>query len=1157
MTTRTEPYESPGHADPDAGSGGAGAPLEAKDDLGRLGDVLVEVHCDPAPWRLAIDTLVISAAPSGLGQLGVAVRAEFPGPAWKEPELRRVAPDSPKLLMLPTAGPGAQTSTLRRVILACAREIDSSAPPSDEGPATFAAIRRATTSALDLAIAQGTTALGLPLLGAGAIGFPPSEVAFEVVPAVRAILRQLERDHQSATLTQLIFVCRDHAARRATRRVWHYQLILGEVQAQVLRDEALLAEAAQAGLGAEDLARALDVSEEALWQPCSSELTQLRHVDAELDDLRRSLVGSLEQERLSTEQDQAIPGTLAKTLRRGHTTSRRDESLVMIKAAIKDTLLRDPRWRELIKTREAALIRLRDAVRQESLLPRLRATINDGLVAQREATMAGRRAEFRRKLLPVVTTGLRGSPRPGALVQTAAYEELKGLMDPARSPRASVGVAGPRGSGKSTLLKDFSDGWPPNGLSVLVPAPASYESRDFLMHLYSEICQAVLGTDLDVRVRLGDARVAPGRFRTAGLLGLVILPGLALVAGIAALAASGVWHSGTAGVRSAGGAVLVAALLPHVFLLLPAVSGRRKTATDGPDAPPQGLLLRDELQWHLPGPRRVLLVTAAVGVIIVAASLDVLTVRRTVGLALAVSALGTGVFWPTRRASVGTGLDPEQASSEMSPSSQPDPGSVPPIGGDVALSTHLDLARRTVFLIALAAAQLTVALAGIVLIVFNGVTAPVDDRLVVGCTLIGAGLGALLPGLGWNAGLDHELRARLAPPTDPFSFRARQDLDKIRYQRSVSSGWTSSMKLSGASWMPFGVEAGVSGSTTEADVPLSVPEIVESIKRLLPARGPAVLAIDELDKIESVDQARDFLNEIKGILEAPNTRCLVSMSEDAIARFERRGLPFRDVFDSAFDEVVRVPYLSAAQSRALLNQRVTNVPEPFLALAYCMSGGLPRDLLRAADRLISHASVRRGGVSLAEVARVVVHKDMTTKTDAVTSAMKRITVEPEVSALLRSIYAIDVCRPDGARGNPCLLDEAWLAAMGRLSPIVNDAEAGDLAERRELMRLGIELVGYLYYCRTLLELFCTDTDDHVDRLIRLVSDDDGRGLDDLGLARQNFAVNPFVAWDQLDALRKSAGLSVCDLPAPFVVSTTTTTKRASGPKRRREPSSNG
>jgi hypothetical protein len=355
------------------------------------------------------------------------------------------------------------------------------------------------------------------------------------------------------------------------------------------------------------------------------------------------------------------------------------------------------------------------------------------------------------------------------------------------------------------------------------------------------------------------------------------------------------------------------------------------------------------------------------------------------------------------------------------------------------------------------------------------------------------------------------------------------------------SGWTSSVKLTGSAWLPLGLDAGTSGSTTEAETPLAVPDIVEGIKELLPTRGRAVVAIDELDKLEAAEKARDFLNEIKGVLEAQDTHFLVSMSEDAIASFERRGLPFRDVFDSAFDEVLRVPYLTSAQARTLLNRRVTDVAPPFMALAYCQSGGLARDLLRATERMIaavSRAAERVGpeGLPLTDVAREVVHRDVAAKTEAVTAAIKSIPVEPDVSAVLRAIQRLDRCDPPTQRRTPCLLDSNWLDPITELDRILHVDQPGDIDERRTLLRLSVELVGYFYYSRTLLELFDVETNDAVDRLITIVDDDDGRTLDVLARARQNFAVNPFVAWEQVSDFRKDRGLAIFPLPLSLLAS---------------------
>jgi len=447
---------------------------------------------------------------------------------------------------------------------------------------------------------------------------------------------------------------------------------------------------------------------------------------------------------------------------------------------------------------------------------------------------------------------------------------------------------------------------------------------------------------------------------------------------------------------------------------------------------------------------------------------------------------------------------------------------------DEGLVGRLAAASRTIILLATAAAQLATLIAGIAFIVLpKGVAAP-SATMLAGATLAAVGCTTLWAGTRWHALVAGMSRAREAPPADRFSRRARRDLARIRYQTTVMSGWTSTLKMSPPKWLPFGVDAGVSGSTSEADLPLGVPDIVEGIKTLLPSRGPALVVIDELDKIESAEKARDFLNEIKGILDAEDCYFLLSMSEDAISSFERRGLPFRDVFDSAFDEVVRMPYLNASDSVALLGRRLNDVPLQYCALAYCQSAGLPRDLLRAAGRMLS---LPAEAPSLAAVTRQIVHRDLRGKTEAVTAVIKLIALEPDVSGVLKILQHLDTCDTSGRRR--CILDPAWLDGTSHLSPVLQTA-TDDLPQRRELLRLTVELLGYAYYCRTLLELFRTDADPEVDALMTAVNDDDGQILDRLAQVQQTFMVNPFVAWELLSAVRVDISLTAYPLPKAFI-----------------------
>jgi hypothetical protein len=58
----------------------------------------------------------------------------------------------------------------------------------------------------------------------------------------------------------------------------------------------------------------------------------------------------------------------------------------------------------------------------------------------------------------------------------------------------SLGVSGPRGVGKSTILQFFgADAGSDEGrdLRLVVPAPVDYEPREFIIHLFSRLCEAV------------------------------------------------------------------------------------------------------------------------------------------------------------------------------------------------------------------------------------------------------------------------------------------------------------------------------------------------------------------------------------------------------------------------------------------------------------------------------------------------------------------------------------------------------------------------------------------------------------------------------------------------------------------------------------------
>src|SRR6266540_1819890 len=226
-----------------------------------------------------------------------------------------------------------------------------------------------------------------------------------------------------------------------------------------------------------------------------------------------------------------------------------------------------------------------------------------------------------------------------------------------------------------------------------------------------------------------------------------------------------------------------------------------------------------------------------------------------------------------------------------------------------------------------------------------------------------AAIGVISVGIlsfAWSSVKTVRLWGRVAGPggNKALAVTARRHLARVRYLQTHTSGWSGALRL------PGGSQAQRSGSTSRAEQPLSYPEIVDEFRAFarevaadVHRNGDRVfISIDELDKIGSAEQAEHFLNEIKGIFGIPHLYFVVSVSDDALTAFDRRGLPLRDAFDSSFDEIIHVGPLGYEESRRLLYRRVIGLTEPYVALCYCLAGGLARDLIRAARHVVRTAA---------------------------------------------------------------------------------------------------------------------------------------------------------------------------------------------------------
>ena len=205
--------------------------------------------------------------------------------------------------------------------------------------------------------------------------------------------------------------------------------------------------------------------------------------------------------------------------------------------------------------------------------------------------------------------------------------------------------------------------------------------------------------------------------------------------------------------------------------------------------------------------------------------------------------------------------------------------------------------------------------------------------------------------------------SRPPPDNSPVAIEARRCLRHLRYLETLSQDWSGEV---GAKGTKLGLKRGVS----RAEQAWTLPELIERYRRflgLLTEDGPIVIGIDELDKMSDVDEARRFLNDMKSLFDQSKVYYLVSISEDALSDFERRGQPIRDVFDSVFSDVLHVDYLGQEESTLILRRRAIGVPPPWPALFHCLSGGLPRESIRVArraSRIAAESSPELGAVTM-------------------------------------------------------------------------------------------------------------------------------------------------------------------------------------------------
>ncbi|HEU4739582.1 MAG TPA: hypothetical protein VFS54_10950 [Solirubrobacterales bacterium] len=367
----------------------------------------------------------------------------------------------------------------------------------------------------------------------------------------------------------------------------------------------------------------------------------------------------------------------------------------------------------------------------------------------------------------------------------------------------------------------------------------------------------------------------------------------------------------------------------------------------------------------------------------------------------------------------------------------------------------------------------------------------------------------------------------------PAEQAAKDYLRQIRFQQSRDAGQSLELNL------PFGLgRIGGSSNTTLTRAPWTLPDAVEEFRRFAATLSDryVVIGIDELDKMESDEAAREFLNNVKGVFGVAGCYFLVSVSEDAMSAFERRGLPLRDVFDSSFDEIQRIGFLDLEQSRMVLESRVTGVPVPFQCLCHCLAGGLPRDLIRITRELVHHYDVEierhkaRSEHEGKEAGDDPIEVGLATLTERLIEAEWRGKLAGATAAGLssdgRQPWWLTRWLHGQAEGTPdsgSLQD--WTLELDGNPDLAKPAYEDD--GLRKAQRIAVEMMVFNYYAATMLDLFGSE---HVETMLisrmhpEVLAPRNG-WVETLAAARQQFSIDPWLSWGLLEQARRATGLT--------------------------------
>jgi hypothetical protein len=237
-----------------------------------------------------------------------------------------------------------------------------------------------------------------------------------------------------------------------------------------------------------------------------------------------------------------------------------------------------------------------------------------------------------------------------------------------------------------------------------------------------------------------------------------------------------------------------------------------------------------------------------------------------------------------------------------------------------------------------------------------------------------------------------------------------------------------------------------------------------------------------------------------------------------------------------------VDYLNFEGAQKLIEKRIVGRPIPFFALAYCLSGGLARDMIRIFRNLIELRKADTVNDDIETLCHGLVKADFRAKLRAAAITAKRIDLKTEVNMFLVKLYEVESAPFSAAS----LLN----AAQDMFSSYPSDeVQAGgdnrndnNRSKQEQLNALREDLGTYIYYLLTIIQFFKNSLGQ-----IELTRQDEGSTVDYLARARQMLVINSSITRTMLNKFREKHCLKGT-LPTPLPIVKTNGTNESRIPK---------